>query len=205
MAQMQLTSQRKSPQQARSKATVEAILEGTAQVLMGLGYAKMTTTKVAKRAGVSVGTLYQYFADKEALVRALWAMRSARTKAAMAEAAMAEDAATAEQRIEAVLGAVLRTKSEHPDLTTQLNAAMTEIDGKAHLRRMQDENMTMVRGLIAAHADELPVEDVELAAFVTVNAIEGVIAAAVATRPIELDDPALLNALTGMLFRYLAG
>ena len=59
------------PKQARSRATVEALLEATAQVLADVGYAKASTNRIAKRAGVSVGSLYQYFRDKEALVRAL--------------------------------------------------------------------------------------------------------------------------------------
>ena len=52
---------RKTPRQARSAATVEAIFEATIQVLLVDGYAGLTTTRVAGRAGVSVGTMYQYF------------------------------------------------------------------------------------------------------------------------------------------------
>lgn len=61
---------RKSPVQARSTASVDAILEATIQVLLQLGKEKLTTTKVAFRAGVSVGTLYQYFPNKSSLLQA---------------------------------------------------------------------------------------------------------------------------------------
>lgn len=63
--------QRKQPVQERSRATVEAVLEATLQVLLREGLAGLTTTRVAERAGVSVGTLYQYFPDKQSLVMAL--------------------------------------------------------------------------------------------------------------------------------------
>src|SRR6202044_2325246 len=62
---------RKSPVQARSTASVDAILEATIQVLLKVGKERLTTTRVASRAGVSVGTLYQYFPNKSALLRAV--------------------------------------------------------------------------------------------------------------------------------------
>src|SRR5882724_10050400 len=61
---------RKSPVQARSTASVDAILEATIQVLLQAGKERLTTTKVARRAGVSVGTLYQYFPNKTAMLKA---------------------------------------------------------------------------------------------------------------------------------------
>ena len=61
---------RKTPVQARSAASVDAILEATVQVLLKVGKERLTTTRVAARAGVSVGTLYQYFPNKSALLQA---------------------------------------------------------------------------------------------------------------------------------------
>src|SRR6266436_8082725 len=65
-----LLEPRKSPVQARSAASVDAILEATIQVLLNVGKERLTTTRVALRAGVSVGTLYQYFPNKIALLQA---------------------------------------------------------------------------------------------------------------------------------------
>jgi AcrR family transcriptional regulator len=59
------------PRPARSGATVNAIFEATIQVLLAHGIRRLTTTRVADRAGVSVGTMYQYFPHKEALIRAI--------------------------------------------------------------------------------------------------------------------------------------
>ncbi len=61
---------RKTPVQARSAASVEAIREATVQVLLRVGKEGLTTRKVADRAGVSVGTLYQYFPNKSSLLQA---------------------------------------------------------------------------------------------------------------------------------------
>ncbi len=70
---------RKAPQQSRSVATVEAIYEATIQVLLRSGQDRLTTVNVAGRAGVSVGTLYQYFPNKQALLLALLERHMLRT------------------------------------------------------------------------------------------------------------------------------
>lgn len=64
-------SRHRVPVQARSKATVNAILVATAQVLVEHGYAGASTNKIARRAGVGIGTFYEYFSGKDAVIRAL--------------------------------------------------------------------------------------------------------------------------------------
>jgi AcrR family transcriptional regulator len=66
-----LLKPRKAPQQARSAAMIEAIHVATIQVLLAGGVGRLTTTRVAERAGVSVGTMYQYYPHKQALLFAL--------------------------------------------------------------------------------------------------------------------------------------
>ena len=65
------TTPRKQPRQSRSKATVDAILDATARVLVEDGYDKLTTNRIATVAGVSIGSLYQYFPNKQAVVMAI--------------------------------------------------------------------------------------------------------------------------------------
>src|SRR5215831_2811704 len=71
MARKPKTNPRKSASQERSRRTVDTILEATARVLMKYGYDKASTNKIAAVAGVSIGSLYQYFPSKEALVAAV--------------------------------------------------------------------------------------------------------------------------------------
>ncbi len=63
--------ERRRPRQARSRATWEAIVEAASQILERRGPAALNTNAVAERAGVSIGTLYQYFADKRAILLAV--------------------------------------------------------------------------------------------------------------------------------------
>ena len=64
-------NQRKTPVQRRSAATVEFVLDAAARILDEVGLAGLNTNAVARRAGISVGSLYQYFPGKEAIVSAL--------------------------------------------------------------------------------------------------------------------------------------
>jgi AcrR family transcriptional regulator len=70
------TNPRKSASQKRSRVTVDTLLEATARVLVKQGYDRASTNRIAATAGVSIGSLYQYFPNKEALVAALVARHS---------------------------------------------------------------------------------------------------------------------------------
>src|SRR5690242_6395595 len=83
------TAPRKQPKQERSQATVEAILTATARILVREGFDRASTNRVAEEAGVSIGSLYQYFPSKEALVAALIERHMERMSATL-EAEMAE-------------------------------------------------------------------------------------------------------------------
>ena len=67
----EVAGMRKAPQQVRSQQRVDAILAAAAEMIGEMGYEAVTTSKLAKRAGISVGSFYQYFADKEAVFQAL--------------------------------------------------------------------------------------------------------------------------------------
>lgn len=71
MAAKARTNPRKSASQERSRLTVDALIEATARILVKQGYDHASTNRIAQAAGVSIGSLYQYFPSKEALVAAV--------------------------------------------------------------------------------------------------------------------------------------
>ena len=83
MARLKNLKPRRRPVQERSLATVEAILQAAAQVFERHGYAAGTTNRIAERAGVSIGTLYQYFSNKDAILVALVHRHLAESTAAL--------------------------------------------------------------------------------------------------------------------------
>src|ERR1700691_3739481 len=96
---------RKTPVQARSAVTVEAIAEATIQVLLAVGMDRLTTTRVAERAGVSVGTLYQYYPNKQALLHSVLEVHGTKVAEAVEAACRAYRRAAVKVLIAAVVEA----------------------------------------------------------------------------------------------------
>jgi len=111
-------------------ATVDAIFEATIQLLVTDGPERLTTTRVAERAGVSVGTMYQYFPHKEALFYAL----NERYLEALAEtvenACKAQLGAPIEQMIEALVTTYWDAKTERPEVTRALYRSVVALDNE---------------------------------------------------------------------------
>lgn len=144
---------RKRPQQARATATLDAIFEATIQLLVKDGYPMLTTTRVAERAGVSVGTMYQYFPHKQALIYAVneryleilaekieHTCREARGRPA---AAMAE----------ALIDTYWTAKTERPDVTRALYRSVVEMDNEALIAEFAARTDAATTAMFASASD----------------------------------------------------
>jgi AcrR family transcriptional regulator len=121
---------RKCPRQARSAVTVDAIFEGAIQVLLSAGSARLNTTLVAQRAGVSVGTLYQYFPNKQSLLVALLERYLAKLMDTLEAACGDHRGGTAEVMTEAAVKAYLQVKARQPEVSRALYLVALELDGR---------------------------------------------------------------------------
>src|ERR1022692_1587704 len=113
---------RKTPLQARSTVTVEAISEATIQVLLSHGADRLTTTRVAERAGVSVGTLYQYFSNKQSLLLSALKKHLDRVVSAVELACRRNHGQQVSTMIESVVEAFVDAKMERSDISMALYA-----------------------------------------------------------------------------------
>lgn len=102
-----IENKRRMPRQARAAETVAAILEAAAQILESDDLATFTTNAVAERAGVSIGTLYQYFGDKNAVLLALARQELAAALAEVTRALQGEVDPTVEGRVRAMIRAMI--------------------------------------------------------------------------------------------------
>src|SRR5688572_4550463 len=107
---------RKTPVQARASVTVGAISEATIQVLLADGVERLTTTRVAERAGVSVGTLYQYYPNKQSLLFAVLSDHLDKVASAVEHACEQARHKPLAEMIEIVVEAFLAAKLERPDI-----------------------------------------------------------------------------------------
>lgn len=131
-----LLEPRKSPVQARSAASVDAILEATIQVLLRLGKEQLTTTRVASRAGVSVGTLYQYFPNKSALLQAALERHLEEVTGAVEQVCREQQGESLPNMADALVTAFLAAKLRDAKTSVALYAVSSDVDGARVARQM---------------------------------------------------------------------
>ena len=122
---------RKMPRQARATVTLDVMFEATIQVLVSDGPHRLTTTRVAQRAGVSVGTLYQYFPHKQALFYALNERYLDALATKVEAACLAQHGAAIKRMVEALVTTYWHAKTERPEVTRALYRSVVEIDNEA--------------------------------------------------------------------------
>ncbi|QXZ77514.1 TetR/AcrR family transcriptional regulator [Rhizobium sp. L51/94] len=122
---------RKMPRQARATVTLDVMFEATIQVLVSDGPHRLTTTRVAQRAGVSVGTLYQYFPHKQALFYALNERYLDALAAKIEAACLVQHGAAIKRMVEALVTTYWHAKTERPEVTRALYRSVVEIDNEA--------------------------------------------------------------------------
>lgn len=179
---------------------MEALLDAAIQVLRRDGWAKLTTTRVAERAGVSVGSLYQYFPDKRSLVLALMG-RYFEVMVTAVEAALDESEDRPNPvRLRLTLERLLEVKRAHVGLAVALRGPMVELDGAGVVRaataRLRDR---------IAHALGLGAGPrAQARAAILVAALDGALTLVVTESPEWLDAPWLLDSLEAMALGVLA-
>lgn len=167
-----LLKPRKTAQQARSAVTIEAILDATIQVLLAGGVGRLTTTRVAERAGVSVGTLYQYFPHKQGLLFALVDRQFNLIENAMVAAAgrlHGQDLPTIAQGL---AGAWLDAKVADRVASAAIYGISGEFDMSEHMRRAATCMTRMIADLLGS-SPGAHFPDREAVAFMTAALLGG--------------------------------
>jgi len=201
------TKPRKSPTQQRSQLTVAALLKATAHILVKEGYESASTNRIAAAAGVSIGSLYQYFPSKEALVAAV----VDRHMQEMLELLRAAVDRVREQPVEAATRELVKVMIDAHRVDPRLHRALVEqvprVGRLENVRAIDREAYTLIRAYLEAHRDELRVADLDVASFVCVATVEALTHAAVVNRPEVLSDKSGVFAeeVTRLVVGYLRG
>jgi AcrR family transcriptional regulator len=168
--------QRKQPVQGRSQHTVLAVLDAALQVLARDGYAKLTTTRVAERAGVSVGTLYQYFPDKASIITALRLRYLSGLVSHVRRDAEKLVGRPLRRALQGLLQSLFAFKREHLAAGAALREPMAEISQHEMIQAAGVELVGLTARLLQASVPKL-LQPHKVATIVNA-AIEGVIASA---------------------------
>ncbi len=199
------TRPRKEARQRRSQATVDAILEAAARLFAGDGLERITTNQIAELAGVSVGSLYQYFPSKEAILGELIDRHAEQTMARLSSALDDLTNGPISEALRTIVAILLEADTIDLNLHRVLLDKLPDA-GRAEQRQGEIRRVTLiVRQLLESRRAELRVADLDVAAFVLVQALEAVTNAAVVELPERLRDPVLIDEITALGTRYLLG
>jgi AcrR family transcriptional regulator len=193
---------RKSPVQARSTASVEAILKATIQVLLKFGKERLTTTRVAARAGVSVGTLYQYFPNKSALLRAALQRHMDEVVQAVETVCREQAGASLQTMATAIVTGFLEAKMKNVKASLALHAVSSDIDGARIAREAGLRANRSIVALLATASNKLTT-DPELVAAMLQATMAGVSRRLLESSSPEADYETLRNELAFLASSYL--
>ena len=194
---------RRMPTQERAVHTRNAILQATARILEGTqGKEPPSTNRIAKLAGVSVGTLYQYFDSREDIVRSLCRAHTDDVTAMLVEHAGPVLGASPREAVPAFVDALARAHAVAPRLHLALVRELMQ-DGGDLLAEVQDPARMLVYAWLCAHAHEIRPRDLEAAATLLTHTVEASIHGQLFLDPTRLDDPGWRAELVDLLVRYL--
>ena len=208
MVRRPLTKARKIAAQERSRATVAALVEATARILVKEGFDKASTNRIAEVAGVSVGSLYQYFPSKEALVAAVIERHQQEIMQTVRGELADVLAQPVEKAVRMLVAVAVKAHRVDPKLHRVLAEQIPRVGKLEKLASFNRENYTLFRTYLVSHRDELRVADVELAAFVCVTSIEALTHNAVLHHSKVLTDDrmgALIDEGARLVAGYLKG
>ena len=193
---------RKQPRQARSQAMVEAILDAAARVLTEQGYARLTTNLVAERAGVSIGSLYQYFPNKESLVSALHARHVGQMHEVIASVLAHARPRSLRGAIKSLVRAELAAHLLEPQLHRVLERELPFFD--ANDSEADAGIRASLRELVEAYRDEIVPRNLDLAAWTVGQLLPTLVHAAVIEPPEHASAAEVEGAVVDALMGYLA-
>ena len=197
---------RKRPLQERSRATVDAILTAATHVFSAQGYAGATTNKVAERAGVSIGSLYQYFPNKDALLAALIDAHVREGETLLTKAAA--EGITAGEGLPSVVRRLVRAMVEFHARDRALHRVLfEEAPLPRSVRRRIEEIEAQVTGLVAQYlvrAAHPPPPDPALAAAIVVQTVEGLTHRLVVYGHDDVSVERWVEEISTLVVRYLA-
>ncbi|HWK73780.1 MAG TPA: TetR/AcrR family transcriptional regulator [Povalibacter sp.] len=205
MARKPLTNPRKQASQARSRATVDVLIETTARILVREGFDRASTNRIAEQAGVSIGSLYQYFPGKDALVAAVIDRHREELGKVARSALLKASTQPLRQGIRTLVTAAVEAHRIDPRLHRVLAEQIPRTGRLEKVETFSRRNYALFKAYLERHSDELRTVDLELASFVCVTSVEALTHSAVLHNPAMLADDAALKTLIDETTRLIVG
>jgi AcrR family transcriptional regulator len=182
---------------------VDALVEATARVLRTEGAEAVSTNRVAQVAGVSVGSLYQYFPGKDALIYAVLERQERRQLALLGDAIDLAPGEPLTDLVRGVVSALVRFYRDDPGLARVLGEQRRRLIAIRPLPELEQAFHLVVVKALEARSGELRAMPVEIAAFVIQRAVDALSFEAVLRRPEFLGDPTFVEEIVQLIVRYV--
>jgi AcrR family transcriptional regulator len=199
-----LRSPRNQPQQPRSRVTVTAILDAAIRVLDREGLDAMTTSRVAEVAGVSVGTLYQYFAHREAIIEALQERELERAGAMLERLLMNPQPASDRDLSRSVVEELLRLYRAAPALHRVLAVEGMRVAPPERVLAFDARSVALLKAFLGMAGPRIRSTNLEAAAFVIYQSVRASMLSYLLEAPAGVDDTVLVAEFTELIVRYLS-
>ncbi|WP_280405541.1 TetR/AcrR family transcriptional regulator [Nocardia brasiliensis] len=164
---------RKTPQQQRSRAMVARLVDAGQDVLIQHGYDGASTNRIAEAAGVSPGSLYQYFPDKDAIVTAVIDRFNTEVASVVHGSVLANLAEPPEIAVPAAISVLLEALGQHPALLRAVIEQTPRLSGANTVFAFEQQIGGIARAALAMHSAVLPDDvDFDAASWLLVRTVE---------------------------------
>jgi len=196
-------SPRKVPQQQRAQFTVDCILGAAESIIIKSGYDAATTNHIAEVAGVSIGSLYQYFSSKEAIAAALVENAVSKATEVLRECILANMGKPLAEAIRTIITVILSTRREYNFIFMLLPRQVPKLGKLSHNVTTEKFLYNTIRTFYHHHKHEIVVEDLEIAMFVAQHLVVGSIDAYLEDNSILITDEQLVDHIADAVVKYL--
>ena len=200
-----IVSQRRKPTQARARATMDMIFEATARIIERDGIAALNTNRIAERAGISIGSLYEYFPNKDAILIAMARQRLAEDERLVRQALTGPDADQNVSLARRAIHALVALHEHRPKVRRAIMAVhLAHGFGSEHARPVQEIAELIVQRNTRLLGDKTAAVLDHASLFVITRAVIGVIRAAFEERSLLPGTTSLEDELVRLVEAYLA-
>jgi AcrR family transcriptional regulator len=182
---------------------VSALVSATARVLLKWGYDRTTTNRIAAAAGVSVGSVYQYFPSKESLVAALVDAHVERHMDLFRTNLRAFDGPDLAVGVRAIVESMLLAHLLEPELHAVLAEQVPKVGRMKRMHEIDQEAARLLFEKVVSHRPRLKPKNLELAVFMIVHGVEGILHALAVERPGKFETEEVIDELTSLVTSYL--
>lgn len=196
-------AKRKEPNQPRAQLTVASILQAMEELVSDKGYVYASTNRIAERAGVSIGTLYHYFPNREAIALSLYEETCSTAALTMKKMMVDTIDLPIEEAIPTIMQAILEIHQQHSAVLLQLVDEVPELRVLSYTLSFNTLLRGSIKIFLQQHSLTITIENIERTRFFLENIIMGNIRSFITEQPEHTNKENFIAELTGVLISYL--